>query len=108
MEFSRQEYWSGWPFPFPGDLCYPGIEPWSPALQADSLCLSYQGSQTSLRKASATAKESLQNRFPDPSHQLWEKGSETAAYDLILSSYLGELPVVYAEGKLLVLTHRLS
>ena len=35
--FSRQGYWSGLPFPFPGDLPDPGIEPWSPALQADSL-----------------------------------------------------------------------
>ena len=32
MEFSRQEYWSGWPFPPPGDLPRPGIEPASPAL----------------------------------------------------------------------------
>ena len=37
MGFSRQEYWSGLPFPSPGDLPDPGIEPWSPALQADSL-----------------------------------------------------------------------
>ena len=37
MEFSRQEYWSGLPFPSPGDLPDPGIEPRSPALQADSL-----------------------------------------------------------------------
>ena len=37
MEFSRQEYWSGLPFPFPGDLPDLGIEPRSPALQADSL-----------------------------------------------------------------------
>ena len=37
MGFSRQEYWSGLPFPSPGDLPYPGIEPGSPALQADSL-----------------------------------------------------------------------
>ena len=35
--FSRQEYWSGLPFPSPGDLADPGIEPGSPALQADSL-----------------------------------------------------------------------
>ena len=34
--FSRQEYWSGLPFPSPGDLPDPGIEPRSPALQADS------------------------------------------------------------------------
>ena len=33
MEFSRQEYWIGQPFPSPGDLPDPGIEPWSPALQ---------------------------------------------------------------------------
>ena len=37
MGFPRQEYWSGLPFPSPGDLPNPGIEPWSPALQADSL-----------------------------------------------------------------------
>ena len=37
MEFSRQKYWSGLPFPSPGDLPNPGMEPGSPALQADSL-----------------------------------------------------------------------
>ena len=37
MEFSRQEHWSGLPFPPPGDLPDPGIEPGPPALQADSL-----------------------------------------------------------------------
>ena len=37
MEFSRQEYWSGLPFPSPGDLCDSRIEPRSPALQADTL-----------------------------------------------------------------------
>ena len=37
MEFSRQECWSGLPFPSSGDLPDPGIEPGSPALQADSL-----------------------------------------------------------------------
>ena len=37
LGFSRQEYWSGLPFPSPGDLPNPGIEPGSPALQADSL-----------------------------------------------------------------------
>ena len=37
MEFSRQEYWSGLPFPSPGDLPDPGIKPGSPALQADAL-----------------------------------------------------------------------
>ena len=37
MGFSRQEFWSGLPFPSPGDLPNPGIEPRFPALQADAL-----------------------------------------------------------------------
>ena len=37
MGFSRQEHWSGLAFPSPGDLPNPGIEPGSPALQADAL-----------------------------------------------------------------------
>ena len=37
MGFSRQEYWSGVPLPSPGDLPNPGIEPGSPAFQADAL-----------------------------------------------------------------------
>ena len=37
MGFFRQEYWSGLPFPSPGDLPDPGIEPRSPALEADVL-----------------------------------------------------------------------
>ena len=42
--FSRQENWSGLPFPSPGDLPDPGIDPTSCALQADSLLLNHQGS----------------------------------------------------------------
>ena len=44
MGFSRQEFWNGLPFPPPGDLPYPGIEPispLSPALQVDSLLLTH-------------------------------------------------------------------
>ena len=43
MEFSRPEYWSGQPFPSPGDLPNPGIEPRSPAWQEDSLPAEPQG-----------------------------------------------------------------
>ena len=39
MEFSRQEYWDGLPFPSPGDLPNPGTECGSPALQADSFTI---------------------------------------------------------------------
>ena len=44
MGFPGQEYWSGLPFPSPGDLPDPGIEPASPALQVDSLQLSHRRS----------------------------------------------------------------
>ena len=44
MGFSRQEYWSGLPFASPADLSYPGIEPRSPTLQADSLLSEPPGS----------------------------------------------------------------
>ena len=44
MEFPRQEYWSELPFPSPGNLPDPGIEPSSSALQVASLPLSHQGS----------------------------------------------------------------
>ena len=37
MGFSRQEYWSGLPFPSPGDLPNPRIEPGSPTLEAEAL-----------------------------------------------------------------------
>ena len=43
MGCSRQEYWSGLPFPSPEDLLDPGIEPRSPALQAGSLPLAPPG-----------------------------------------------------------------
>ena len=43
MGFSRQEYWSGLPFPSPADLPNPGTEPGSPALQPDSSAAELQG-----------------------------------------------------------------
>ena len=48
MGFSRQEYWSGLPFPSPGDLLDPGIEPRSPALEEDSLPADLQGKPAEL------------------------------------------------------------
>ena len=45
LEFPRQEYWSGLPFPSPGDLPDPGIKPGSPVLQADSLLSEPPGNQ---------------------------------------------------------------
>ena len=48
--FSRQEYWSGLPFPFPGYLPDPGIEPRSPTLQADALTSAPPGKQNLLQR----------------------------------------------------------
>ena len=47
MGFSRQECWSGLPFPSPGDLPDPGIDPGSPALEADALTSEPPGKQVS-------------------------------------------------------------
>ena len=59
MGFSRQEYWSGLPCPPPGDLPNPGIEPRSPALQADSLPLSHQGTLMTNGKCKLSHNEIL-------------------------------------------------
>ena len=50
MGFSRQEYWNGLPFPSPGDLPDPGIEPRSPTLQADALTSEPPGKPLALLK----------------------------------------------------------
>ena len=59
MGVSRQEYWSGLPFPSPGDLPDPGIEPWSPMLQADSLPSELSGKSLSLDK------KNIENLYDD-------------------------------------------
>ena len=59
MGFSRQEYWSGLPFPSPGDLPKPGIEPGSPALWADALSSEPPGK---------------------PLHFSWEKNNKSPSY----------------------------
>ena len=57
IEFSRQGYWSGLPFPSPGDLPNPGIKPRSPALQADALLSDLLGKHDMLIKKSMTYRE---------------------------------------------------
>ena len=52
MGFSRQQYWSGLPFPSPGDLPNPGIKPKSPALQADALSSEPPGTGNPLQYSS--------------------------------------------------------
>ena len=52
MEFSKPEYWSGSPFPAPGDLPNPGIKPRSPELQVDSFPSEPQGKPKNTRVGS--------------------------------------------------------
>ena len=63
MGFPRQEYWSGLPFRPPGDLPNPGIEPGSPALQADSLPLSHKGGPTYNRREKNHLKTLFDHKY---------------------------------------------
>ena len=71
MGFSRQECWSGLPFPFPGDLPNPGIKPRLPALQADALpsepretWIQFLGGEDLLEKEMATHSTILAWKIP--------------------------------------------
>ena len=69
MGFPRQGYWSGLPFPPPGGLPDPGIEPRCPAshaLQADSLPLRHQGSQRLSTKSASLFSDPFSHRFYCP------------------------------------------
>ena len=79
MEFTRQEYWSGLPFPSLGDLPDPGIEPTS-ACQADSLPLSHLGSLKCVGGVSKGGCFSL-NRWPNPFTYYLNSGSPTKEGD---------------------------
>ena len=63
MGFSRQEHWSGLPFPSPGDLPDPGIKPRSLALQADSL-LSEPSSSRHISNVTSSMESFLCVRYP--------------------------------------------
>ena len=61
MGFSRQEDWSGLPFPSPGDLPDPGIKPASPALQVNFLPLSHQRSRVYIFLSTTLSKTNWNN-----------------------------------------------
>ena len=64
MGFSRQEHWSGFPFPSTGDLPDPGIKPRSPTLRADALTSAPQGKPLNIRIQVLTSKISREERKP--------------------------------------------
>ena len=73
MGFSRQEYWSRFPFPSPGDLPNPGIEPWSPTSQADTLTSELPGSTVNFHLLSWGLIQDLKTRCKLLSWVLSEK-----------------------------------
>ena len=77
MGFSRQEYWSGSPFPSPGDLPHPGIEPVSPAFHVGSLPLGYLGrsKKRGLRMKEKHKIQSHKRRAPSLPNHLGALGS---------------------------------
>ena len=79
MGFSKQEYWSGLPFPSPGDLPNPGIEPGSPVLQADALPSEPPGKSIRVY-SNARFSYLMYHRQPDPLREdtAFESESEVA------------------------------
>ena len=83
MGFPRQEYWSGLPFPSPGDLPYPGIEPRSPALQAESLP---SEPPTSLWLCPFLSSYSIIDFLCSPVHMVKKKKKSTLQYSCLENS----------------------
>ena len=71
MKFSRQEYWSGLPFPLPEDLPNPEVEPGSPALQADSL-----SSETPKESLTGVGENSNEMMLQNAYYRAWHMMSE--------------------------------
>ena len=86
MGFSRQEYWSGLSFPPPGDFSDVGIEPGSPALQADSLPSEAQGT---------SVESGTQTPLPEP-RALWRVGCAPGLFPFGISR-LAELTTPFVE-----------
>ena len=80
MDFSRPEYWSGWPFPSPGDLPNPGIEP----RKADSLPAEPQGKPKNIGVGSLSL---LQWIFPT---REWNPGSPRLQADSLPNELSGK------------------
>ena len=89
MGFSRQEYWSGYPFPSPGDLLDSGIKPTSPALRADSLLSEPPGkSRSNWYKSDSQNQEvkHILSRFTQDSLQAKLKGSFSLQDDTVVQN----------------------
>ena len=79
MGFSRQEYWSGLPFPSPGDLPNPGIKPRSPTLQVDSWLAEPRGKPPFTYKKLIMSMRNFFEKHIFLSHTSFPGGSEVKA-----------------------------
>ena len=85
MEFSRQDYWSGLPFPSPRGLPNPGIKPGSPALQVDYLLSEPPGNPSSLlviHLKCSSVHMSVPNSLtiPPPNHRILGRNGNSCSY----------------------------
>ena len=88
MGFPRQEYWSGLPFPLPGGLPDPRIEPASPALQVNSLLLSHQRGQFAEQKNKRhRRREQMHGYGAAVGARNWETGIDI--YTLLILGFPG-------------------
>ena len=85
MVFSRQEYWSGLPFPSPGDIPDPGIEPGSPELQADSLPSELSGEQR-YSSANGSGTTGHSQAKSESKHRPWKSESESVSCSVVSNS----------------------
>ena len=91
MGFSKQEYWSGLPFPSPGDLPDPRIEPRSPALQADSLPSEPPGkSKPEGNLARDQYNQTLKGEWPihPPTNTIWRHPHQGLFFVCGIDAYL--------------------
>ena len=94
MGLSRQECWSGLPFPSPGGLPVPGVEPRSPALQADSLPTEPPGSYFTERNLSLIPNPQL---LTDGSSQCFKPSWAFSAPQAVLGSLLETTLLLYSD-----------
>ena len=90
MRFSRQGYWSGLPFPSPGDLPNPGIEPGSPALQANSLPTELQGKPNGVKYLQVHSNRELISRIYKKFPQLHKPSNPVQKWAKDLSRYFSK------------------
>ena len=102
MGFSRQEYWSGLPFPSPGDLPNPRIEPRSPALQADALTVELPGKPKNTGVSSLSLRQKI---FPS---QELNRGLLHCTWILYQLSYQGSpkiFTICYSKSLRVLFSH---